>query len=283
MEVLDIFRPKTIDEVKNLLVKYQNCILLAGGTDLLIDIKNGKKSGEYIIDLGNIKGLTKIKETRKEIILGSMVKFKDLCENKLIRKYYNSLYNCAKLMGSPQIRNSATIGGNIVNGAPAADLTPCLISLDALLFIESPNYERVISCEQYFMNYEKEKIKPDEILTKIIIPKKKSLNGFYKLGKRNSLSIARINCAVRMEVKKNKIESLALCLGAVGRYPFRVEEVEKICMGKTIDYLFSEDVLERLENIVYESIKTRASMPFKKEAVKGVFKRTIENAFGGVI
>src|SRR5690554_772566 len=253
MEVVDVFRPQSVDEVKKLFTEYENYLLLAGGTDLLLDIKKGKKDGEYLIDLNNVKELKTIKTTRSEIILGSMVKFKDLCENKLIKKYFNSIYWCAKTMGSPQIRNLATIGGNIINGAPAADIVPCLISLDALLFIESPKYERVISCEQYFTDYKKEKVTEREILTKIIIPKNKLLTGFYKLGKRNSLAIARINAALSLEVRKKKIKKIAVCLGAVGRYPFRVDEIEKVCVGKTIDYLLSEKVLEKLEDIVYES------------------------------
>jgi CO/xanthine dehydrogenase FAD-binding subunit len=283
MEVLDVLKPETLTEVKSLFTEYQNCKILAGGTDLLLDIKNGKQSPQYLIDLGNIKALKKIEKVRKDIVIGSMVSFKTLSEAKIIKQYFNSLYHSAKGMGSPQIRNLATIGGNIINGAPAADITPCLISLDATLVIESAEYERFISCEQYFIDYDKEKVRENEVLTKIIIPKKKRLTGFYKLGKRNSLAIARVNTAISIEVKQNKIKRFAVCLGAVGRYPFRVLELEKMVVGKSLDYLLADEVLEKLENAVFASIKTRKTMPFKKEAIKGVFKKALENAYGEVI
>jgi CO/xanthine dehydrogenase FAD-binding subunit len=180
-------------------------------------------------------------------------------------------------MGSPQIRNVATIGGNIANAGSAADIVPCIICLDGILVIESINGRRQISCENYFKNYSVERIKEDEILTQIIISKKNDLNSYYKLGKRNSLAISRVSVALSVKLNGDLIENISICLGAVGRFPFRAKSFEEKALNKNINWLFSEEALGILENEVFESIKGRKTMPFKREAIKGVYKEALKS------
>jgi CO/xanthine dehydrogenase FAD-binding subunit len=233
---------------------------------------------EYLIDMGKIPELKNITNDEKQVTLGSMVTFTQLRESELIRENFNSLFECAKHMGSPQIRNAATIGGNIVNAGSAADAIPCIMSLDGILIIESNDETRQISCVDYFKNYSKEKINEKEILTKIIIPKKNEKSGYYKLGKRNALAIARINSAICLYINEGIIMRISLALGAVGRYPFRSVELEKQAKGKKLEWLYGDEALSIIENDVYESIKGRKTMPFKKEAIKGVYKEALRNA-----
>lgn len=221
-----------------------------------------------------------IEEDENFICLGSMITFAELEENIKVRKYFNVLYECSKHMGSPQIRNVATIGGNVINAAPAADSIPCLISLDSEMIIESINGTRKIKVETYFKNYEKEKIKFDEILTKFIIPKKNNYSGYYKLGKRNSLAIARINVAVSLNVQDDIIKNISVAVGAAGRFPFKITQLENLLLNKNKANLLDNDVLNELENSVYNSIKGRSTADFKKEAVKGAYKHAINNALG---
>lgn len=278
MELKGYFRPQTIDEAKQLLSQYPNSKLLAGGTDLVLEMQRDKVSPEYLIDITNVKELKCIVEEEESFTIGAMVTFTDLKESKTVIKNYNSMFECAKNMGSPQIRNTATVGGNIANAGSAADIIPCIISLSGILVIESLNDKREISCEKYFQNYSSERIKENEILTKIIIPKVEGMTGYYKLGKRNSLAIARVSAAISLILEKEVIKSVSLSLGAVGRYPFKVLELEKHAIGKGTDYLYSEEALRIVENAVYESIKGRKTMPFKKEAVKGVYKEAVNSA-----
>lgn len=280
MEFLDFFQPNTVEEAKILISENVNSKLLAGGTDLTINLKKEKECPEYIIDIGKIPKLKEISEDGKQITIGSMVTFTNLKENTSIKNNFNSLIDCAKSMGSPQVRNMATIGGNIANAGSAADAVPCIIGLDGILVIESVNGTRQISCEEYFKNYSTEKIKENEILTKVIIAKKNEVSGYYKLGKRNSLAIARISTAVSLKLEDNLVRKMSVCLGAVGRFPFRTVELEKCAVGKSVDWLFSEEPLEILENEVYNSIKGRKTMPFKKEAIKGVYKEALRRAIG---
>lgn len=276
--MLKIYSPKTIEEVKEYMKDHSNLKLLAGGTDLVLDFKRNKVKCESIVSLGKISDLKKIVDDEDEIYIGAMVTFSDLIENNIIKNYCNLLLNCSMSMGSPQIRNVATVGGNIANGGSAADIIPCIISLGGILLIESEEAIRRVSCEEYFENYKEERLKENEILTHIIIPKTQNISGYYKLGKRNSLAISRVSAAVNLEIKKDRICAINICLGAVGRYPFRAKELEERSLGKDIKWLYSEEALAYLESIVEKSIEGRKTMPFKREAIKGVFKRVLDNA-----
>lgn len=273
--MLNFFKPNTIGEAELLLDRYANSKLLAGGTDLILDLKKEKLKTENIIDMKRISELKLITEDKDNIILGSLVTFNQLLENSIIKNNFKALIECARNMGSPQIRNMATIGGNIVNAGSAADIVPCIISLNGMLVIESINGTRHISCEEYFKNYSTEKIKENEILKYINIPIKKEQSGYYKLGKRNSLAIARVSAAMSLKLEEDIVKNISVCLGAVGRYPFKALELEKQALGKNVQWLFSEEPLKLLENDVCESIKGRKTMPFKKEAIKGVYKEAL--------
>jgi len=281
VEELNFFTPKSVDEVKNFLSKHDNCKLLAGGTDLLLEIRREQINLKHLIDMGHVSELKEIYEDDLNVIIGSMVTFSQLNEHALIKRYYHSLFACSKNMGSPQIRNMATVGGNIVNAQAAADIIPCIMSLNGVLVFESIRGIREVNCENYFNNYAKEKINEDELLTHIIIPKSGSLTGYYKLGKRNALAIARMIASVSISLQKEVITDMTICLGAVGKFPFRVKEVEALAIGKPLEWLTSEEPLRILEGSVYESIKNRKSMPFKKEAVIGVYKEAINHALVG--
>lgn len=276
--MLKIYSPKTIEEVKEYMKDHSNLKLLAGGTDLVLDFKRNKVKCESIVSLEKISDLKKIVDDKDEIYIGAMVTFSDLIENNIIKNYCNLLLNCSMSMGSPQIRNVATVGGNIANGGSAADIIPCIISLGGILLIQSEDAIRRVSCEYYFENYKEDRLKENEILTHIIIPKTQNISGYYKLGKRNSLAISRVSAAVNLEIKKDRICAINICLGAVGRYPFRAKELEERSLGKDIKWLYSEEALEYLESIVEKSIEGRKTMPFKREAIKGVFKRALDNA-----
>lgn len=279
MELLDFFHPKTVDEVKSLLYTNPKSKILAGGTDLVLKLRKNKVNCDYIVSLDKVYELKKIAEYEDRIEIGPMVTFNDLLGSEIIQNKYNSLINCSKTMGSPQIRNVATVGGNIVNAGSAADLIPCIITMGGVLVIESYMKIRKVSCEEYFKNYSEENLKEDEILTKVVIPKDTYNTGFYKLGKRNSLAIARVSVAINIKVENQLVTDIKICLGAVGRYPFRINELENQCRNKDIKWLFSDEALKYLEKAVEESTYGRKTMPFKREAVKGIFKEVVTQLY----
>jgi len=278
MTINEMLHPQSLEESKEMLESYKSSKILAGGTDLVLDLRRGKIEADYLINLNKVKELKNIEDREEFISIGSMVTFTELKENPLIKKHFSALVDAASAMGSPQIRNIATIGGNIVNAAPAADIIPCLLCLGGTLNFESKSGKRTLNCIEYFNSYSQEGIKGNEILTEIILPKTNGLSGFYKLGKRNALAISRLSAAVNINILESKIQVFKVALGAVGRYPFLLEEIEKLVINKEINYILQEDVTNQISDVVCESIKNRKTMPFKREAVKGVYKEAVLRA-----
>ncbi|WP_195467582.1 FAD binding domain-containing protein [Clostridium sp. D43t1_170807_H7] len=276
--MIDIFKPKTLDEAKKILNSEENIKVLAGGTDLIIDIRKNKYILDSLLDIGNIEELKNIEENDDSISIGARVTFSELKESEIIKNRCNSLYECSKTMGSPHIRNVATIGGNVANSASAADSIPCLMSLYSKIILESIDGVREVSLRDYFKNYNIEHLKKREIITKFIIPKKNSISGYYKLGKRNSLSIARISVAVGLTLKEDIVKDISVVVGAAGKVPFEVTDVKRVIINEKKEALFENEILNILENSVYNSIKGRNTVEFKKEAVKGVYKQALYNA-----
>lgn len=284
MDLKEVFQPRTLQEAKELINSLPKAKPLAGGTDLIIDINKAKTEADYLVDLNKLEELKKIKDFAHHIIIGSMATFTDMLENPIFKDRFTCLRDCAESMGSPQIRNRATIGGNIINGAAAADIVPCLMSMKAVLIFESLNGRRLVRCDDYFLKHNQYKIEPNEILTGVILNDRNELTGFYKLGKRNSLSIARLSAAVSFNLVENKLHNIKVSLGAVGKHPFRVYEIEYLAHGKDYEYLMKKELLDILEDRVYRSIKNRPTLPFKREAVKGVFTEAVKRALakGGI-
>lgn len=276
MELQDIVKPSTIEEALILKQYLTNSLFLAGGTDLILKIRKNEIATKYLIDLNIIDALKVISINELYIEIGSMVTFSEIRENSIIKKYLNSLIECAQTMGSPQIRNMATIGGNIINASPSADAIPCIMALNGVLVFKSSHTVRNITCVDYFKNYSIEKVKENELLTKILIPKKNILSGFYKLGKRNSLAIARLSASIVLDKENDLIKNISIALGAVSRYPFRVNKIEDLSKDRSIAWLFEDEILTMLEYEVIESIKGRKTMNFKKEAIKGVYKNALQ-------
>lgn len=281
MGLVGFFHPKTLEEAKAVVYKYPRTKVLAGGTDLILNLRRGKVECDYLISLEEVEELSTIVDDGDYISIGAMTTFTDLLNSKTIRDNFNSLVNCSITMGSPQIRNVATIGGNIINAGSAADAVPCIIVLDGILIIESSDGIRRVTCEEYYNNFKEEKIKEDEILTTVVIAKTKASTGYYKLGKRNSLAIARLSSAVGVYTEGEIIKEVKICLGAVGRHPFRVTALEKAAINKHVQWLFNEEALNILSEAVEKSIGGRKTMPFKREAIKGVFKEALDNALAG--
>lgn len=278
MGLVDFFHPKTLEEAKVLVQSHEKVKLLAGGTDLVLNLRRGEVECDYVVSLEEIEDLKTIEDKGDSISIGAMVTFTDLLKSEIIRSNFNSLINCSSTMGSPQIRNSATLGGNIINAGSAADAVPCVIGLDGILVLESLDGIRRVTCEKYFNNLKEERIKKDEILTTVIIPKTKASTGYYKLGKRNSLAIARLSSFVGVHIEGGIIKEVKICLGAVGRHPFRLEALERAAVNKHVHWLFQEEALNSLSEAVEKSIGGRKTMPFKREAIKGVFKAALNNA-----
>lgn len=273
MASFEVYSPERVSELREAIKKAPaNCKFLAGGTDLVIHIREKKVSPELVIDLSRLKELQFIKEEANEIRIGAVTNFTSIEKSPLIKKYAMCLAQASSGVGSVQIRNAGTIGGNVANASPAADSLPALVALGARVRIEGANGSREENIENFLIGVEKTTLQSGEYLSEIIIPKygENYKSGFAKLGRRKALAIARINLAVIVKLDGDVIQEKRIGLGAVGTTAYRPYEAEKALVGKKLDNALIEEMAELLSKVVEEKIGARASMPYKKEAIKGL-------------
>lgn len=269
------FAPVTLNETLKLLAEEpEKTKILAGGTDLVIALKEKRINPGCIVDISKLNGLCDISIGSKEIRIGAAVTFNRIAEDKFFRERVPLLVEAANSVGSPQIRNRGTLGGNIANASPAADLVPALLALDTTVIVNSDRGERTIKLEALLFKPGKTSLASDEMITQLRfeIPHHTTKSAFIKLGRRNALAISRMNIALIIEFIPNSmiVSNMRMALGALGPTAYLYQGADKVFVGQKIDEnkvleairLAAEDVSARLGN--------RSTAPYKKEAVKGI-------------
>ena len=254
MREFKYFEPNTLNDALELLNKYKNkerTKILAGGTDLFVQMKNGKINPDYLINIKYINGLNYIKFEDNKLKIGPTTTIAEIAENNLVGKKFNILVQAALVLGSVQVRNLATIGGNICNAAPSAELAPALLALDAQVKIAGKEGERILPLKEFFVGPGKT-ILEEEILLEIIVPFfSDKLRGVYlKNSQRKAMDIALVGVAVTAELNKNNnvFNKLNIGLGAVAPTP--------IMTPKAMEFLVKKDISSR---VIKETAKLAAS------------------------
>jgi carbon-monoxide dehydrogenase medium subunit/xanthine dehydrogenase FAD-binding subunit len=263
-------------------------MILAGGTDLVIALNKKQIEVDYLIDISSIDEIKQINEDENEIILGAGVTFRDILDSECIKKHVPALWKAALQMGACQIQNRATIGGNICNGSPAADSVPVFLALDAKCLLRSSVGQRWM-CLMEFMQPSNENVlvktqlNKDEMLEAVAFRKMKPGQkvGFSKLGKRNALAIAAISCAVNLEINEGIIKSAKVFTGCLGLKATEELETEKYLIGQSTTAIDLDQAAEVLSKEILGRLGNRASIQYKKLAVKGVFKEAARIALDG--
>ncbi len=278
MTLEKVYNCKSIEEATGLLGKYKgDAKLIAGGTDIIIALRSEKISPKVLIDIAKVKELKKIEDDGEYITLGAGVTFTEIVENPLFQGNLHGLYKACRMVGSPQIRNKGTIGGNIANGSAAADSIPPLIALGSTVKLLSIEGVREISLEDYYTN----PIKENELITEIKFkkPKENQILAFAKLGLRKALAISRLTTSALVEFDNDEIvKSIRVASGALGKYPMREMEVENYLIGKKIEEETIEGAINALQSSMDERLKGRSTLPYKRVAVSGILKETLESA-----
>ncbi|KJR48880.1 Xanthine dehydrogenase, FAD binding subunit [Desulfosporosinus sp. I2] len=268
------FQPQSVREAVEI-AQTSEAAFLAGGTDLVLFMQTGKIKPIALIDLGKIPQLKMIRETEGYLEIGSMATFAEMGNNELIYKQAHALWLACHTMGSPQIRNQATIGGNLGNCSPAADGLPPLLALGAEVHLVSGNGDEVIALESLLSRTPL--LAQDTLIQGFRIPLKGFQSGFAKLGRRRALAIARLSVAVAIEVDGNLVTQVRVALGAVGRRAFLSEALNQDLSGQEINEAWIEKGVEQVQRIVREALGTRASAPYKRVAVSGVFREALDS------
>jgi len=276
-------QPGTLEEALSFLSKNgSETKVLAGGTDVIVKMKTDNLGVKYLLEIKKLNELSHVTEKEGGLQIGAATLLSTIEKSEIIREKYAVLYEAVKSMASITLRNMATVGGNLCNAAPPADTIPPLLVLDASLILSSAKGERKLSVSDFVVDVEKTALREDELLTAIDIPAPSfgSISAFYKLG-RISADIARINMAINIVChQQNKtVQEAKAALGAVGRTAFRCKGVEEFLIDRKPDSSTAEELEEKFAREIEDSIPGRHSLPFKREAVKGMVDAIIPKLF----
>lgn len=257
--------------------------VIAGGTDLVIQMREGRVSPSLLVDISGLKELQFISENGDEIEVGAGTVFSQLAQSELLARYAPGLKTAAGGVGSPQIRNRGTIGGNICNGSTAADTVPALLALGAKAVFQSRNGTRDVELTDVYLPQGGVDIRPGEILTKVRFPKLKVHQGhsFYKLGLRKALAISLISISVFLDIDDGgRCISCRVASGALGRCPLRETVIEEVLRNRILDEATIEEAAARFSEELKERLigRPEVELSYKPLAVKGVFRNAVNQA-----
>ncbi|MFC2024070.1 FAD binding domain-containing protein [Chloroflexota bacterium] len=246
MKDFEYLRAKDVDEAISLLERYgSEASIIGGGTDLLNNIRMRTQQPDYVIDIKSIPGLNNLTyDTGNGLTIGALTTIQTIIDSSLLREKYPILSETASQMASWQVRNRATVGGNLCNAAPSADMAPPLIALGANVTIIGSSGTRSLPLENFFKGPGLTDLRRDEILTQINVPVLSANTvGVYLKGRvKMSMDLALVGVAVVVTYSKDGIcEDIKIAYGAVGPTPIRSKEAEQVCKGNTI----TEDIIEK--------------------------------------
>lgn len=274
------FAPTGIDETLALLAEHKGkAALLAGGSDLVPKLNYYDLKPDILIYTGGI-GFDYIKEGNGKVIIGAGVTWSDLISNALIAEKVGVLAEAARQGGCVATRNVGTIGGNIVNASPAADLVAPLLALDAEVATRSSNADRTIPLKDFFTGPGTTVLKPDELVTEIYVPFLKGKAVFLKLGRRRAMTLSVVNTAVYLQMDGKICKEARIALGSMAPKPLRCEKAEGLLKGKSID-------TDLIGKCAAEAIKEtspiddqRATAWYRKKAGENLVARALARAAG---
>jgi nicotinate dehydrogenase FAD-subunit len=275
-------RATSIEQAARLLA-LGNVKILAGGTDLVIALREDAIQPDVVVDVNRIPELRTVSQQNDRITIGAAVTFGEIATHPVLLARVPFLPQAAGWVGSPQIRGAGTVGGNIANGSPAADCVVPLVALDAeALLVNQVGQRRVLLADLLRSLPGAVNIASDELLVSVTFatPPAGTRFAFAKLGRRNALSIARLSCAALGRLGEDGVvEQVAIAIGAAAPHPFRAAGLELMLRGSRPEIELLQSVIEASSGEIARVLGNRASMPYKREAIKGVIWEALEDCF----
>lgn len=275
----------TIEEALSLAKGHDNAAYIAGGTDILVKARESDAyANTFLIDISPLSELKAITETDDSVVIGSMATHGQIAASEIVKKYCSILADACATVGAPQIRNRATIGGNVANASPAADSLPALAALDAQVIVADAEsgQRKTVPFGELITGSGKLSVSRTALIVSFIIPKRIGYAGmYYKLGRRNSLSISRMTIACIL--KKNEagvVEDLNLAIGAVFPRPVVFKEINQKLIGikpaeKDIE-AFAKESSDKIPEIAGIRPTTKYKQPVCCSLIVRVLKALLE-------
>ena len=279
-----LYEAESIADAVRLLQEHPQAQVIAGGSDVLVQMREGKRAGAELVSiygLDELRGVTM--EEDGTIRIGSLTSFSHITKNPFIQKYIGVLGEAVDLVGGPQIRNIGTIGGNTCNGVTSADSASTLFAWDALVELTGPGGVREIPIRDFYIKAGKVDIRPGEIQTAILIPKEsyEGYAGYYiKYAMRNAMDIATLGCSINVKLSEDRkrFTDLRIAYGVAGPVPMRAVRAEAEGRGLEV----TEENIEKISDTVLEDVNPRdswrASKAFREHISKVLCRRVLKEA-----
>ncbi len=282
MHPFEFFSPTSLQEAIKLLLLDGDKQLIAGGTDLIIEMKEKIRRPDFLVDLSKIGNLAQFEfDAGKGLTIGPLTRVRTVEQSKLVKDTYPALQQAAKQLGSIHIRNRATIIGNICRASPSADTPPPLIAGGALVTIVVPSGERILPLEDFFTGPGRTTLKGGEIVTKIMLPPPAtgSASVYLKLGRRKAMELATVGVAVSLIRDGAICRDVRIVLGAVAPTPMRARTAETILEGNKFSYKKIQEAVEKAMADASPISDVRSSAEYRREMVGVLTRQGLEEAW----
>lgn len=278
------YQAADVEDAVHALVEDPEAVVISGGSDVLIKIREGKLAGCSLVSIHGIKELEGIRmEEDGTIVIGPATTFSHITNNDIIQKHIPMLGDAVDMAGGPQLRNIGTIGGNVCNGVTSADSASSLCCLAADLVLKGPDGVREVPISQWYTGPGRTVRNHDEVLTAIRI-KKENYQGYggqyIKYGKRNAMEIATLGCAVSVKLTEDKkhIQDLRLAYGVAAPTPIRCHTTEEAVKGMETGEALAQAVGKGALEEVNPRSSWRASREFRLQLVEELGRRAVKQA-----
>lgn len=278
---LPYFVPTSVQEAVDILADYgDDAKVIAGGTDLVVRMREGVLRPAALVDIERIPSLSFISLEDHRLRIGATATISTILESSEVQRCAPVLSEAARRIGAVQLRNRATIGGNLASAVPSADMAPPLLVLEALVHITGPSGERALPIDAFFIGPHQSALRPDEVLTFVDIPVLESGSGaaFVKFGRRSAQVIAVVNAAAWVRVQGGRIEEARIALGAVAPTPIRARNAEALLRGQEI----RGELLEWAAHAAAEEARPitdfRGTLEYRRELCRVLVWRALEQA-----
>ncbi len=254
---------------------------LAGGTNLLVDIRARRAAPKCLIALGKLDELRGITIDNGCVTVGGRTTLSDILRDPSMAEHAPSLVESARVFGGQMVRNTATLAGNICYGSPAADTVPPLLSLDAEVVLVNQTGQRVVPLDEFFLGYKHDARRPDELVAEVAwpLPAPRSANLFYKLARRKGDAITVVGIAVTVAAEAGKCTSARIALGAVASVVKRAVPAEEILVGHALTPGVIEAAAQQAVAACDPIDDVRASAEYRCHAVRVLTRRLLTQAW----
>ena len=284
MKRFEYLEARTVRQAISMLQRYgENARIVAGSTDFLVRWRQGVWNPEHVINIQRVAGLSRITySSRNGLRIGALVTLRTLEQHPMVRRRYPALAAAAASFAGVQVRNLATVGGNICNASPSGDTIPALLVFDAQCRIAGPDGDRWVALDQFFTGPGRTVLRSDELLAEIRVPPPAANTGshFIKHSPRGAMDIATVGVAslVSLDGRRGPCSQARIALGAVGPTPVRAYSAEDILRGQDINQELIRSAADSARDGVKPIDDIRGSAAHRKEIVGVLTRRTLEQA-----